>query len=77
MERRKQKHHDIDLIGYIDVPLSIITGNQFNEQWYSVQISNTKEKLQDGSINIRIKAKYQTIEILPIYSYLHLQEVLN
>jgi hypothetical protein len=65
----------MDLIGYVDIQLSTINGNQFIEQWYPIQILNTKEKLQDQSINIRIKAKYQTIEILPIDSYLHLQEV--
>jgi hypothetical protein len=86
IERRKQKQingHDIDLIGYIDIPLSTITGNQFIEQWYPLQIpsgliptgKDKSQRLQDGSFNIRIKAKYQAIEILPIESYLHLQEV--
>jgi Ca2+-dependent lipid-binding protein len=65
----------MDLIGYVDIQLSTINGNQFIEQWYPIQIANTKEKLQDQSIYIRIKAKYQTIEILTIESYLHLQEV--
>jgi hypothetical protein len=80
-ERRKQKQNhgcDIDLIGYIDIPLSTIIGNQFIEQWYSLQIPNTKDKSQkshEGLFNIRIKAKYQAIEILPLDSYLHLQDV--
>ncbi|CAF3592828.1 unnamed protein product [Adineta steineri] len=87
-ERRKQKQingHDIDLIGYVDIPLSIITGNQFIEQWYPLQIpsgltvtgKDKSQRLQDGSFNIRIKAKYQAIEILPIESYLHLQEYIR
>ncbi|CAF2163225.1 unnamed protein product, partial [Rotaria magnacalcarata] len=87
-ERRKQKQvngNDIDLIGYVDIPLSTITGNQFIEQWYPLQIPSGltitgKEKLQrlqDGSFNIRIKAKYQAIQILPIESYLHLQEYIR
>jgi hypothetical protein len=83
IERRKQKQingQDIDLIGYVDISLSTITGNQFIEQWYPLQgfIPTGKDKsqrLQDGSFNIRIKAKYQAIEILPIETYLHLQEV--
>jgi hypothetical protein len=86
MERRKAKQingHDIDLIGYVDIPLSTISGNQFVEQWYPLQIpsgltvtgKDKSQRLQDGSFNIRIKAKYQAIEILPIESYLHLQEV--
>ena len=80
-ERRKSKQingHDIDLLGSVDIPLLSITGNQFLEQWYSLQIPIGKEKshkLIDGSFNIRIKAKYQAIEILPIHSYLHLEEV--
>ena len=85
-ERRKQKQingHDIDLIGYVDIPLSTITGNQFIEQWYPLQIpsgstvtgKDKSQRLQDGSFSIRIKAKYQAIEILPIESYSHLQEV--
>lgn len=86
IERRKQKQNngnDIDLIGYVDIPLTVITGNQFIEQWYPLQIplgsiptgKEKSQRLQDGSFNIRIKAKYQAIEILPIDSYLHLQEV--
>lgn len=77
-ERRKSKQNDIDLIGIIDIPLSTITGNQFIEQWYSLQQFNTKDKsnkFSDGSINIRIKAKYQPIQILPIHAYQSLQDV--
>ena len=67
----------------MDIPLSTISGNQFIEQWYPLQIPSgfiptgkeKSQRLQDGSFNIRIKAKYQAIEILPIDSYLHLQEV--
>ncbi|CAF3987551.1 unnamed protein product, partial [Rotaria sp. Silwood1] len=88
IERRKQKQingNDIDLIGYVDIPLSTITGNQFIEQWYPLQIpsglpvtgKDKSQRLQDGSFNIRIKAKYQAIEILPIESYLHLQEYIR
>ncbi|CAF4551521.1 unnamed protein product, partial [Rotaria socialis] len=87
-ERRKQKQvngNDIDLIGYVDIPLSTITGNQFIEQWYPLQIPSgltitgkeKSQRLQDGSFNIRIKAKYQAIQILPIESYLHLQEYIR
>ncbi|CAF1179254.1 unnamed protein product [Adineta ricciae] len=87
-ERRKQKQingHDIDLIGYVDIPLSTITGNQFIEQWYPLQIpsgstvtgKDKSQRLQDGSFSIRIKAKYQAIEILPIESYSHLQEYIR
>ncbi|CAF4066268.1 unnamed protein product [Rotaria sp. Silwood2] len=88
IERRKQKQingNDIDLIGYVDILLSTITGNQFIEQWYPLQIpsglpitgKDKSQRLQDGSFNIRIKAKYQAIEILPIESYLHLQEYIR
>lgn len=86
VERRKQKALnglEPDLIGYVDIPLTTITGNQFIEQWYPLQIplgsvvtgKEKSQRLQDGSFNIRIKAKYQAIEILPIQSYSHLQEV--
>ncbi|UJR34181.1 hypothetical protein I4U23_021587 [Adineta vaga] len=88
IERRKPKQingHDVDLIGYIDIPLSTITGNQYIEQWYPLQIplgltvtgKDKSQRLQDGSFNIRIKAKYQAIEILPIESYSHLQEYIR
>jgi hypothetical protein len=86
VERRKNKTthgHDNDLIGYVDIPLPNITGNQFVEQWYPLQIpvgstitgKDKSQRLQDGSFNIRIKAKYQAIDILPLQSYCHLQEV--
>ena len=86
IERRKQKQNngiDLDLIGYVDIPLSTITGNQFIEQWYPLQKPSNltvtgkdkSHRLQDSSFSIRIKAKYQAIEILPNESYINLQEV--
>lgn len=86
MERRKQKQAnglENDLIGYVDISLSAISGNQFIEQWYPLQIpsgstvtgKDKSQRLQDGSFNIRIKAKYQAIDILPLQSYSQLQEV--
>ncbi|CAF0768146.1 unnamed protein product [Adineta steineri] len=77
IERHKQKQHDIEVIGYVDIPLSTIIGNQFIERWYPIQIGNTKEKIQDGSVTIRIKTKYQTIEILTIDLYFNLQEYIR
>ena len=86
IERRKQKQNngnEHDLIGLIDIPLNVISGNQFIEQWYPLQIpsgstvtgKDKSQRLQDGSFNIRIKAKYQAIDILPIESYSRLQDV--
>ena len=77
--------HEQDLIGYVDIPLNTICGNQYIEQWYPLQIpsgstvtgKDKSQRLQDGSFNIRIKAKYQAIEILPNDSYSHLQEVIR
>lgn len=85
-QRRKQKQingHDHDFIGYVEIPLNTISGNQFIEQWYPLQSpsgstvtgKDKSQRLQDGSFNIRIKAKYQAIDILPIDSYSHLEEV--
>ena len=72
-DRRKSKG---DFIGSIDIPLSTINGNQFIEQWYSFQTNKDKSnKNSDGSIQIRIKAKYQTIQILPIVVFNNLQQV--
>ena len=70
-------------MGFIDIPLGTISGNQYIEQWYPLQIpvgliltgKEKSQRMQDGSFNIRIKAKYQAIEILPLESYSHLQEV--
>lgn len=80
-ERRKAKQNngnDNDLIGFVDIPLNSISGNQFIEQWYPLQIPSGKEKSQrsqDGPFNIRIKSKYQPIDILPIESYARLEDV--
>ncbi|CAF1359538.1 unnamed protein product [Adineta ricciae] len=77
IERYKQKQYDMECIGSVDISLSTITGNQFTEQWYSIQMMNTKEKLQDSFISLRIKAKYQSILILPIELYSRLEEYIH
>ncbi|CAF1649241.1 unnamed protein product, partial [Didymodactylos carnosus] len=77
LERRKKRYNEI---GYVDIPLSTITGNQFVEQWYPVYTitsSNSKEKIRDTTFNIRIKAKYQAIDILPLDKYQQLQQYIE
>jgi len=82
-ERRKAKQNngnENDLIGFVDIPLNSISGNQFIEQWYPLQIPSGKEKSQrsqDGPFNIRIKSKYQPIDILPIESYARLEDYIR
>ncbi|CAF0748129.1 unnamed protein product [Didymodactylos carnosus] len=76
LERRKKRDNEI---GYVDIPLATITGNQFVEQWYPVYTisSNSKEKTRDTTFNIRIKAKYQAIDILPLDKYQQLQQYIE
>ncbi|CAF4850277.1 unnamed protein product, partial [Rotaria sp. Silwood2] len=67
IERCKQKQingHDIDLISYVDILLSIMTRNQFIEPCYLLKIpsgltvirKDKSQSLQNDSFNIRIKA---------------------
>ncbi|ESO98887.1 hypothetical protein LOTGIDRAFT_114108, partial [Lottia gigantea] len=69
---RKKKKDKNTLLGYINIPISEIGNRQYVEKWYTAA-SGTVGKAGKDSKNdlpiIRLKARYQTVHILPINLY--------
>ncbi|XP_036393909.1 synaptic Ras GTPase activating protein 1b isoform X3 [Megalops cyprinoides] len=71
-KRRKEKS---TYLGLVSIPISSITGRQFVEQWYPVIQPSVLAKgggVGGGKIinaSLRLKARYQTMSILPMELY--------
>uniref|UniRef100_A0AAX7TMA8 Synaptic Ras GTPase activating protein 1a n=1 Tax=Astatotilapia calliptera TaxID=8154 RepID=A0AAX7TMA8_ASTCA len=79
-KRRKEKS---TYIGLVSIPISSITGRQFVEQWYPVIQSSVLAK--SGGVgstkvinaSLRIKSRYQTMNILPMELYKEFAEYIT
>ncbi|XP_078811121.1 ras/Rap GTPase-activating protein SynGAP isoform X7 [Oryzias latipes] len=79
-KRRKEKS---TYIGLVSIPISSITGRQFVEQWYPVIQSSVLAK--GGGVgstkvinaSLRIKSRYQTMNILPMELYKEFAEYIT
>ncbi|XP_041091040.1 ras/Rap GTPase-activating protein SynGAP-like [Polyodon spathula] len=68
-KRRKEKS---SYLGLVNIPISSVAGRQFVEQWYPVVLPTASGKGSSGKAScptIRIKARYQTMSILPMELY--------
>ncbi|XP_057683902.1 ras/Rap GTPase-activating protein SynGAP-like isoform X4 [Corythoichthys intestinalis] len=79
-KRRKEKS---TYIGLVSIPISSITGRQFVEQWYPVIQSSVLAKsggVGSGKIinaSLRVKSRYQTMNILPMELYKEFAEYIT
>ncbi|KAK5883568.1 hypothetical protein CesoFtcFv8_019882 [Champsocephalus esox] len=79
-KRRKEKS---TYLGLVSIPISSITGRQFVEQWYPVIQSSVLAK--SGGVgstkvinaSIRVKSRYQTMNILPMELYKEFAEYIT
>lgn len=70
-------------LGLVSIPISSITGRQFVEQWYPVIQSSVLAK--SGGVgsakvinaSLRIKSRYQTMNILPMELYKEFAEYIT
>uniref|UniRef100_A0A8C0Q2J9 DAB2 interacting protein n=1 Tax=Canis lupus familiaris TaxID=9615 RepID=A0A8C0Q2J9_CANLF len=65
---KKKKKERNSYLGLVSLPAASVAGRQFVEKWYPVVTPNPKGTKGPGPM-IRIKARYQTITILPMEMY--------
>lgn len=66
--------------GYINIPASEISGRSYVEKWFN-SMSGTvgrvgKENKSENPL-IRIKARYHTVQILPVDTYQEFSQVMS
>nr|XP_020475160.1 disabled homolog 2-interacting protein isoform X4 [Monopterus albus] len=65
---KKKKKDKNNYIGLVIIPVAAVTGRQFVEKWYPVSTPNPAKGKTSGPM-IRIKARYQSMNILPMEMY--------
>uniref|UniRef100_A0A3Q0QUP4 DAB2 interacting protein b n=1 Tax=Amphilophus citrinellus TaxID=61819 RepID=A0A3Q0QUP4_AMPCI len=65
---KKKKKDKNNYIGLVNIPVAAVTGRQFVEKWYPISTPNPPKGKTSGPM-IRIKARYQSMNILPMEMY--------
>jgi RAS protein activator-like 2 len=74
---RKKKERNT-LVGYVQVTVDTVAGRQPTEKWYPLMNTNASDTNNNAKSNkhtaavvpsIRVKAKYQSVNILPLVCY--------
>ncbi|XP_071430730.1 disabled homolog 2-interacting protein isoform X3 [Pithys albifrons albifrons] len=73
---KKKKKDKTNFIGQVNIPVSSVTGRQFVEKWYPVVSANPGKGKAPGPM-IRIKARYQSMSILPMEMYKEFAEYIT
>ncbi|KAF7643678.1 hypothetical protein LDENG_00235360 [Lucifuga dentata] len=72
---RKRKKDKSSYVGLVNIPVATVTGRQLVEKWYSVSTPSTLRGKTSPSV--RIKARYQSIIILPMEQYKEFAEYIS
>ncbi|XP_022085340.1 ras GTPase-activating protein nGAP-like isoform X3 [Acanthaster planci] len=72
-EPDKKKRRDKNYVGVVSIPLEPISNRATIEKWYPLTNTSTK----GDTPSLRIKARYQSISILPIAQYSELAQYLK
>ncbi|XP_018420156.1 PREDICTED: disabled homolog 2-interacting protein, partial [Nanorana parkeri] len=73
---KKKKKDKNNYMGLVNIPIAAVTGRQFVEKWYPVVSTNTSKGKSAGPM-IRIKSRYQSINILPMEMYKEFAEYIT
>ncbi|XP_040179959.1 disabled homolog 2-interacting protein isoform X4 [Rana temporaria] len=73
---KKKKKDKNSYMGLVNIPIAAVTGRQFMEKWYPVVSTNTSKGKSAGPM-IRIKSRYQSINILPMEMYKEFAEYIT
>uniref|UniRef100_A0A8D3B4M3 Disabled-like 2-interacting protein-like n=1 Tax=Scophthalmus maximus TaxID=52904 RepID=A0A8D3B4M3_SCOMX len=69
---RKRKKDKSSYVGLVNIPVTMVTGRQLVEKWYSVSTPS-----KSSVPMVRIKARYQSIVILPMEQYKEFAEFIS
>uniref|UniRef100_A0A8C9Y693 DAB2 interacting protein n=1 Tax=Sander lucioperca TaxID=283035 RepID=A0A8C9Y693_SANLU len=73
---RKRKKDKSSYVGLVNIPVAMVTGRQLVEKWYSVSTPSTLRG-KSSVPTVRIKARYQSITILPMEQYKEFAEYIS
>lgn len=73
---KKKKKDKTNFVGLVSIPAGSVTGRQFVEKWYPVATPNPSKGKAGGPM-IRIKARYQSMSILPMEMYKEFAEYIT
>uniref|UniRef100_A0A3B3DB07 DAB2 interacting protein n=3 Tax=Oryzias melastigma TaxID=30732 RepID=A0A3B3DB07_ORYME len=73
---RKRKKDKSSYVGLVNIPVSTVTGRQLVEKWYSVSTPSTIRG-KSSIPTVRVKARYQSIIILPMEQYKEFAEYIS
>ncbi|TNN55825.1 Disabled 2-interacting protein [Liparis tanakae] len=88
---RKRKKDKSSYVGLVNIPVAMVTGRQLVEKWYSVSTPSTLRGRWSLSVlvgagglkgkssvpTVRVKARYQSIVILPMEQYKEFAEYIS
>ncbi|XP_015259713.1 PREDICTED: disabled homolog 2-interacting protein-like isoform X3 [Cyprinodon variegatus] len=73
---RKRKKDKSSYVGLVNIPAVTVTGRQLVEKWYSVSTPSTL-RAKSSVPTVRVKARYQSIIILPMEQYKEFAEYIS
>ncbi|XP_041856371.1 disabled homolog 2-interacting protein-like isoform X1 [Melanotaenia boesemani] len=73
---RKRKKDKSSYVGLVNIPVATVTGRQLVEKWYSVSTPSTIRG-KSSVPTVRVKARYQSIVILPMEQYKEFAEYIS
>ena len=69
---RKKSRKDKDFIGLVNIPILSLSSGQFTEKWFPLATPKRSE-----GCSVRMKARYQLLQILPMELYKPFAEYLS
>ncbi|CDW56472.1 Ras GTPase activating protein [Trichuris trichiura] len=79
-ERKKRKENRTSLIGHVDIPVNSLCSKYPVEKWYVI-CGHDKSASKGGgggeAISLRVKARFQSVTVLPLKVYVRLLQFLT
>ncbi|XP_061585596.1 disabled homolog 2-interacting protein isoform X2 [Cololabis saira] len=73
---RKRKKDKSSYVGLVNIPVSTVSGRQLVEKWYTLSTPSTI-RAKSSIPTVRVKARYQSIVILPMELYKEFAEYIS